>query len=216
MKTLVQFIAEAIKQLPKNIKGIIVFDIDDTLLKVDSSQIKVYKKKPGTKQEEALSTEEFAKDPDAKDPDKRSWFSYRDFRDPVKVYNSIISGTPLIRNLRIMDSYVEAGYDFCFLTARGAEETVKKAIKDFLKIRDKETGALREIGDIYKETLSHAVNDDFKDYPGKTDAEKKANVLKELCDKYDRVVFVDDDHKNVQAARGLNIKNLRVIKAWED
>ena len=29
-------------------------------------------------------------------------------------------------------------------------------------------------------------------------------------------MFVDDDKKNVRAARGLEIKNLKVIKAWED
>ena len=45
---------------------------------------------------------------------------------------------------------------------------------------------------------------------------KKGNVLKKLCKEYDRVVFVDDDNKNVNAARGLNIKNLKVIKAWEE
>ena len=31
----------------------------------------------------------------------------------------------------------------------------------------------------------------------------------------DKVVFVDDDHKNVSAARNLNISNLTVIKAWD-
>ena len=49
-----------------------------------------------------------------------------------------------------------------------------------------------------------------------TDAEKKANVLIKLCKEYDRVVFVDDDKKNVSAARELNIKNLKVIKAWDE
>ena len=45
---------------------------------------------------------------------------------------------------------------------------------------------------------------------------KKGNVLKKLCKKYDRVVFVDDDQKNVNAAKGLNIDNLKVIKAWDE
>ena len=72
------------------------------------------------------------------------------------------------------------------------------------------------MGDSFKKTFSHAVNDEIKKYPGKTDAEKKGNVLKKLCKKYDRVVYVDDDNKNVNAARGLNIKNLKVIKAWEE
>ena len=214
MKQLSVYIFEKIKHLPKLIKGLIVFDIDDTILKVDSSQISIYKKEPG-KQEISLSTDEFAKDPDASDPDKRSWFDYRDFRDPVKVYNSIISGTPLIKNLKIMDDYIQAGYDFCFLTARSCEETVKKAISDFLKFRD-EDGALKELGESFKKTFSHAVNDSEKKYPGKTDAEKKAIILIDLCKKYDKVIFVDDDKKNVSAARELNIKNLKVIKAWDE
>ena len=213
MKSLQVYILERVKDLPNSVKGLIVFDIDDTILKVDSSLMSVYKKEPG-KPEVALSTDEFAKDPDAEDPSKRSWFDYRDFNNPVKVYNSIISGTPLIKNLRIMDDYIKAGYDFCFLTARACEETIKKAIKDFLKFRD-EDGALKELGNTFKETFSHAINDSEKKYPGKSDAEKKALVLTKLCKEYDKVVFVDDDTKNVRAARGLNIPNLKVIKAWD-
>lgn len=214
MKSLIQYITERVKDLPKSITGLIVFDIDDTLLKSNPTIIGVYKKEPG-KAEIRLSTEEFAKDPDAGDPSKKSWFDYREFNDPVKVYNSIISGTPLIRNLRIMDDYIEAGYEFCFLTARSCEETIKKALNDFLKVK-KTDGALQELGDIFNKTLSHAINDSSKQYPGSSDAEKKANVLRKLCSKYDRVVFVDDDRKNVIAARELNLPNLKVIKAWDN
>jgi len=214
MKSLITYIVEKIKDLPNSVKGLIVFDIDDTILKVDSSMMSIYKKEPG-KSEIKLSTEEFAKDPDAEDPNKRSWFDYRDFKDPIKVYNSIISGTPLIKNLKIMDDYVNAGYDFCFLTARSCEDTVKKALSDFLLIRNK-NGVLQELGDSFKKIISHAVNDEYKNYPGKTDAEKKANILIKLCKQYDKVIFVDDDNKNVNAARNLNIKNLKVIKAWDE
>lgn len=214
MKHLTTYIFEKIKNLPKSIKGIIVFDIDDTLLKSNPEVIGVYKKEPG-KSEKRLTTEEFAKDPDASDPSKKSWFDYREFRDPIKVYNSIISGTPLIKNLRIMDDYIEAGYEFCFLTARSCEETIKKALNDFLKVK-KLNGALKELGDIFNKTMSHAINDESKTYEGVSDAEKKANILKKLCKEYDRVVFVDDDHKNVSAARNLNISNLKVIKAWDE
>ena len=214
MKSLDTYIIEKIKDLPDSIKGLIVFDIDDTILKVDPNIMKIYKRVPGEKVKE-LTTEDFAKDPDAEDQEKRKWFDYRDFKDPVKVYNSIITGTPLIKNLKIMDDYIRAGYDFCFLTARSCEEVIKKAISDFLKFRDKD-GALKELGYSFKTTFSHAVNDEIKKYPGKDDAEKKANVLIDLCSKYDKVVFVDDDTKNVRAARNLNIKNLKVIKAWED
>lgn len=214
MKSLQIYINEKIKELPDSIKGIIVFDIDDTILRVDSSLMNVYKKEPG-KPEKKLTTEQFAKDPDADDPEKKSWFDYRDFQNPIKVYNSIISGTPLIKNLRIMDAYIKAGYDFCFLTARACEETIKRAIKEFLKFRNEE-GALQELGNSFKETFSHAINDSEKKYPGKSDAEKKAIVLTKLCKEYDRVVFVDDDHKNVRAAKNLNMANLKVIKAWDD
>lgn len=215
MKNLNQYIQEKIKDLPKHINGIIVFDIDDTLLRVDPDEMHVWKKDPDTGREIALTTAEFAEDPDASDQSKKHLFSYREFEDPVKVYNSIISGTPLIKNLRIMDDYVEAGYEFCFLTARGCEETVKKALDEFL-FHKTDTGAMKKLGDKFNKVLSHAINDQSKNYPGSSDAEKKANVLKELCKKYDRVVFVDDDNKNVHAARNLNMNNLKVIKAWDD
>ena len=214
MKSIDTYIIEKIKDLPDSIKGLIVFDIDDTILKVDPNIMKIYKRVPGEKVKE-LTTEDFAKEKDAADPDKRSWFDLTDFNTPIKVYNSIISGTPLIRNLKIMDDYVRAGYDFCFLTARSCEEVVKRAISDFLKMRS-EDGKLKELGDSFKKTFSHAVNDQIKKYPGRTDAEKKANILKKLCKVYDKVVFVDDDTKNVHAARNLKISNLKVIKAWDD
>ena len=60
------------------------------------------------------------------------------------------------------------------------------------------------------------IGESEKKYPGKSDAEKKALVLTKLCKEYDRVVFVDDDKKNVSAARNLNIPNLKVIKAWDE
>ena len=213
MKTLKEYIYEAIKPLPKSVSGLIVFDIDDTLLKVKPDSIKIYKKDIITGGEKALTTEQFAIDPDA--VNHKELFDYRDFKDELKVYNSIIEGTPLIRNLKIMDSYIKAGYHFCFLTARGCEDAVKRAIRDFLKYKD-EDGNLKELEDIFKQTLSHAINDEFKHYPGNSDAEKKANVLKDLCNKYDRVIFVDDDTKNIQYARGLNLDNLKVIQAWKD
>ena len=154
------------------------------------------------------------KDEDAKDPNKRSWFDYREFNDPVKVYDSIISGTPIIKNLRIMDSYIKAGYDFCFLTARSCEDVVKSALESFLKVKD-ENNSLNELGDVFKKSMSHAVNDTLHKYHGATDAEKKANILIGLCKKYDSVVFVDDDRKNLKAARELGLKNLKVVQAHE-
>jgi len=208
-----ELLVESPRPLGAGEKGLIVFDIDDTLLKANSNDFFIYKKVNG--KEIALTTDEFAKDPDAAKPDdyRNLVFDYRDFRDPQKVYDSIITGTPLLKNLRILDDYVNAGYDFCFLTARSCEEVVKKALDSFLKVR--RNGILEELGEAFNKTLSHAVNDELKKYPGSTDSEKKANILIHLCKTHDKVIFVDDDRKNVNAAINLNMPNLKVIKAWD-
>lgn len=211
MKTLYQ-IFEAIRPVSKG-EGLVVFDIDDTLCKANKDIVKIYKHPNGdTSKEVALTTDEFAVDPDVKD--HIDWFDIRDFRDPVKVYQSILKGTPLVKNLRILDAHINAGYDFCFLTARGCEDVIKQAIEDFLMVKDT-NGQLRKIGNEFKKTLSHAVNDDAKKYPGDSDADKKGRVLRDLCSKYKKVVFVDDDPKNVKNAKALNINNLTVLTAWK-
>lgn len=213
MKSLVQYLEESIKKL-HNKQGIIVFDIDDTLLKSDSSIIKIYKKKPG-EEEISLTTAEFANDIDAEDPLHKDWYDYRDFKDPDKIYKSIIFGKPIIKNLRIMDSYINAGYKFCFLTARSNEIVVKNALDKFLRYKTS-NGEMKKLNDnIFIKSMSHAINDPIKLYHGENDAEKKANVLKQLCNKYDKVVFVDDDEKNIKAAKKLNLSNLKIIKAQD-
>ena len=213
MKLISQYIKESIKKLNGK-TGIIVFDIDDTLIQADASSIKIGKYVNGDKRNKIyLSSEEFAHDPDVKE--HKDWFDFSEFQNPQKVVQSIVQGTPILKNLRILDAYINAGYEFCFLTARGCEDVIKNALDDFLKIR-KNNGALEKLGSSFNKTFSHAVNDKFKNYPGSTDAEKKANCLKNLCKQYDKVVFVDDDHKNVSAARNLKISNLTVIKAWDE
>lgn len=212
MKSLNQYITEKIHNLPEGVRGLVVFDIDDTLLQCDPNSIHIYKKDPYTGKETVLTTSQFALDPDAHN--HKEWFDYREFNDDEKVYNSIMNGTPMLKNLKLMDAYIKAGYKFCFLTARGCEDTIKAALKEFLRYKD-ENGNLRELENIFKEKYSHAINDQYKNYPGKTDAEKKANVLKELCQKFDKVIFVDDNPKNLQHARGLKLKNLKVLQAWK-
>jgi phosphoglycolate phosphatase-like HAD superfamily hydrolase len=196
--------------LKRNETGIIVFDIDDTLLKANSDIIKIYKKDPSTGKKVALSTEDFAKDPDV--ITHPNWFDCSDFDNEEKVYRSIVEGTPIVKNLKILDAYIKAGYHFCFLTARGCEETVKNALREFVRYKD-ESGQLHELADKFKEHMSAAVNDKYKGYPGTTDAEKKANVLRNLCNEYDKVIFVDDDIKNVEMAKSLKLNNLKIIKA---
>ena len=134
-----------------------------------------------------------------------------------KVYNSITQGTPIIRNLRILDDKIKAGWDIAFLTARGLQGTVAKALRSYLKVRGSD-GSLKPIGNQFKEALSAAVNDEDIKYIGKDDGEKKANVLRNIAKKYDRVAFIDDDMRNINAVRSSGIKtkageNIRTIIA---
>ena len=212
MKSLLQFINESINKLPYGKSGIVVFDIDDTLRQADEDVMSIGKFVDGDRKHKiSLSTEEFAKDPDVKE--HKDWFDFSDFQNPQKVVQSIIKGTPLLKNLRILDAYLNAGYEFCFLTARGCEDAVKYAIQTVIKYRD-DKGVLNNIAPYFNKDVSAAINDSNKDYDGRTDAEKKSNVLKEICSKFDYVVFVDDDNKNVAQAKELNLNNLTVIKAW--
>ena len=204
-------IVEEIHEPPAGKRGCLVLDIDDTLLHADSSLIGIWKEKPG-ETPIRLTSEQYAKDPDA--GVHKEWFSYKEFRDPEKVYNSIIKGTPMLRNLKLMDAHARANYTICFLTARGLKDVVAKALGDFLMIKGKD-GKLSPIGNRLNTELSQAVNDnDFiKTYPNLGDPEKKAVVLKDICKKYDYVKFVDDDLKNVNFVKSLKIPNLQVIVA---
>ena len=211
MKHLNQFIKEAIQHLPYDKTGIVVFDIDDTLIQADKDVVSISKFINGDRKNKiSISTEEFAKDPDAKD--HKNWFDFSDFQNPQKVVQSIIKGTPILKNLKILDAYLNAGYEFCFLTARGCEDAVKHAIQNVIKYRD-ENGVLHNITPWFNKDVSAAINDSNKEYEGKTNAEKKSNVLREICSKFDYVVFVDDDNKNVAHAKELNLNNLTVIEA---
>lgn len=204
--------------------GILVLDIDDTLVKANTNVIKCYKSVDG--KETAISTAQFAIDPDKAKmgknvvmykntedaPKKGIAFSIREFRDPQKVYDSIVKGTPIIKNLKLMDDHLRHGWDVAFLTARGLQGTVTKALDDFLRTPDGK-GNFIPLGDKFKKALSAAVNDEDIKYAGIDDGDKKGRVLAELSKKYDKVKFVDDDMRNIIAAKNLRIKNLKVVKA---
>ena len=200
-----------IQKLKNNENAIVVCDIDDTLYCADKSMIHLYKYVNGNPHNKImLSTEEYAADPDAKV--HRDWFDYSEFNDPIKVSQSLINGTPLLHNLQVIDNYVNAGYEFCFLTARGCEDAVKYAMSRILHIR-KPDGKLMRIGKQFNLKHSAAINDCNKYYEGRGDAEKKANILIKLSKLYNYVVFIDDDIKNVSLANSLGLSNLTVIHA---
>lgn len=190
--------------------SIVLFDIDDTILKSKVEDIGIWKFKDGEK--ERLSTEEFANDSDKGKPGIT--YDYWEFNDPDIVRRSIMNGTPLLSNLKIIDNYINKGYDCAFLTARGCEDVIKDAMMSFLKFRDKD-GRLQDIKNNFKKSLSYAVGDEkyCEVLDGLKDFERKAKIIKMIADMYDNVVFIDDDDKNLKAARNLNLSNVEVIDA---
>lgn len=188
------------EKLPENKTGILLLDIDDTLLKSDSSLLKIYRKLPTDKKEVPLTSEEYAKEHVTSETKK--YYDYRDFRDPKKVYASIANGAPLLNNLKVVDAFYNGGYDLGILTARGCADAVRRAIRTFLKVRDK-NGNLVSVR--IPAANVHCVNDDDYPYPGSTDFEKKQNVLRKYAKEYnyDYVYFIDDDAKNINALKAL-------------
>ena len=198
-----------IRKLKPGRTGIAIFDIDDTLLRADQKNIGIIKCVNGDRKHQIrISTDEYAKDIDAKI--HKDWFLYGEFNDPQKVMSSIIEGNPIINNLKLLDKIINAGYEFCFLTARGCEDAVKYAIDNKVVFRDAD-GKLYPIGNKFNKSLSAAINDTTKQYHGKNDAEKKATIIKKISKMYNNVIFVDDDKYNIAAANALKIKNLRTI-----
>lgn len=191
-------------------KKLLVCDIDDTLLISDPGDIGVYKIVDG--EEIRLTTEELAKDPDKNNPNVE--FDYREFNDPIKIRDSILNGTPILKNLQLVDKFLNKGYDFAFLTARGGEEVIKDVLYSFMKYRNL-SGHLQQLGKKFKRTLSYACGDEryCEILDGVSGPERKAKMLKKLCDIYDDVVFIDDDTDNLNAAQDANLSNLAIIDA---
>ena len=90
-------------------KNICLFDVDDTLLK--AKNIFIYRKLPTDEKEIALTPEQFAKDENIKDYNNMKYYNFRDFEDPEKIYNSIIQGSPLIKNLKYVDEFYDKKYE---------------------------------------------------------------------------------------------------------
>lgn len=176
---------------------LLLLDIDDTLVKAQG--IYIYKKTESG--EKALTPDEFAKENVKSDNE----YDFRDFRSAEKVSNSIKKGKPIIGVLQYMDRMIGKGYKIGILTARGMEGVIQDTMLGWLMYKKK--GKLRNIDNKLKEVF--AVNDAVKQYRGANSFEKKANVMKDLAKRYDKVVFVDDDEKNVKAVNNLHLKNVQ-------
>jgi hypothetical protein len=195
---------------PYGWSGIVVADIDDTIVRADPSEIGIWRITDNA-DPVRLTTEEFSKRNKSEVGVK---YDYHEFRDPVKVRDSILRGTPLLGNLKIIDEYLNDGYDFALLTARGAEDMVIDVMEDYLKTRNR-NGELEKLTYQFKKGLSHACSDEkymeiLSEY---TDPDKKAYFIEKIAKDYDHVLFLDDDDKNLEAVSSLGLENVEVVKA---
>jgi len=177
--------------------SLLLLDIDKTL--VEPKNIYIYRNHPTDTKEVRLTPEEFAKDPLAHKAENKKYYDFREFRDPDKVASSIKTGLPLVSNLQIMDNYIKNGWTIGILTARGMEEVVANTMREWLKFRSAPDGKLRSAAAKLSRELVFAINSDNKTYEGFSDFDRKANVIKNLTNQYDRVFLLDDDKKNVDA-----------------
>lgn len=201
------YIKEAVSG-PKNGKGILFLDIDDTLL--TAQNIFIHRSAEHPKGAAKLTPDEYAKE--TVTPETKKFYDYKEFRDADKVAKSITTGLPLVPNLKMMDAHIKSGWKIGILTARGMENIIFKSIGAFLKFRDKE-GNLQQVGDKLVRDLVHAINDDNKKYKGSTDFEKKANVLRKYAEQGYQIKFLDDDDKNINAVKQMAQKEKLDIQA---
>jgi hypothetical protein len=190
-------------------KSLLLLDIDKTLL--EPVNIYMWRKLPSDKKEVRMTPEEYAKDPNAEDPNNKKYYDYREFRDPDKVARSIKTGIPIVPNLKVMDDYIKKGWRVGILTARGLEDLIASTMQEWLKFKNKK-GNLVPV-DLPRK-LIFAINDDNKRYKGSTDFEKKANVIRKLSKEYDRIIFIDDTLPTVKMVKKMakeeGLKNIMV------
>lgn len=180
---------------------LILFDIDDTILK--AKDIHIIKRNKITNDETRLKPSEFSKE----DPAKNDYiYDYREFADPVISTKSIINAEPILPTLNILIDYHQKGCQIGFLTAREMETVIFKAVSIFLKTY---------IDFDIRRDLFFAINDkDIKykqKYNLKFDYEVKAKIISELSKDYKEIVFLDDDHKNIKYVEDLKLENVTAI-----
>jgi hypothetical protein len=174
---------------------LILLDVDDTLLK--PTGVYIYRNLPSDPQEVALTPYEYGLE--SVTPETKKYYDYRDFIDPRKTQMSIEKAEPIVANLSVMDDYLKMGHQIGILTARANEDIVYNGLKNFLTYRDSK-GNLVPIGDRLSRENVYAINDTnrAKTLESETDYGKKAEVVEKLLNRYDEIVFIDDDMKNIK------------------
>ena len=172
--------------------NIIFLDIDNTLL--IPQNIFIYSNNI------SYTPEEYAK-LNIKQEDKIN-YDYSDFRDHDIIKNSILTSIPLEDNLKDIDNFVAEGFELGILTARGQENLIARIIPKWLKRKVK-----NKFPRIKRDNI-HGISDQYIKYEGKTDGEKKLNVLIKHVEsgKYDNVFLIDDNIYTIETIRKYNKK----------
>ena len=171
MKDLVTYINEAIKKLERNVKGIIVFDIDDTLLQADDKIIKIYKRKPG-EDEVTLTTSEFANDPDAEDFLNTSTIEFTNNLKGRKMLNTLEAIEILIDTHLQEDLFFDKYPGREYLMDENSKESIDNALKHqkvtfldvqgYSKTSDERISELKSLDDVSKSNIHLLVSESLE------------------------------------------------------
>lgn len=185
-------------------KGIIVCDIDGTLLNSPDGVASVLYTKDGVTKK--LTGEEFAAWNEYEEHPER--YDFSEFDDEEKAWKSIVEGKPINENVRFVYNLVtRKGYDFCVLSARHCEDTVRDAIGAWAE-RYMPGSSVS-----YRKDLSFCVNDSDRDYESPTTSGRKRDKLLHISSFYRNVIFIDDDQRNIDDAEAIGNPRIRCVKA---
>lgn len=177
---------------------IVLFDIDDTLL--TAKNIFIYKKILHDK-EHALTTYQYGKE-----YIKNNIYDFRDFNCIKKSIYSIKNAEPIDFTINLLNLYhKENNSDIGFITARSFENETHYTLSKWLKRYSKSKDIT------IKRNFFHAISDINNNYPGITISDKKANIIKNYSYKYNSVLFIDDDIKNINKILDLNLTNVKTL-----
>jgi len=177
---------QKLKDIRKN--KLVIFDLDDTIVKTDA-KIKIISPKTGKIIRE-LTTEEFNQFKN----NRKHIVNYDDFEDP-----EILRQGNIIKSIfSKLKTYYKRGIPVCILTARSSSSLVRNFFLDDLDV------------DIHP-SLVVAINDPIYPFEG-TISERKQQAIKGFIDEgYTDLIFFDDNEDNLRLAKDMEgYKNCRI------
>lgn len=180
--------------------NILVLDIDNTLIK--AKDIFIYK--VVGKERIKMTTEDLAKNTFL-----NGKYDCSDFKDSKKVTDSILKGQIITEVTHFMRLKFKEGWEICLLTAR-CKKTKNLLKKIFRKILWVDEDNPKPIGKSLKKVFAVGSNVGIV-----STIKEKVKVIKDLCKKYDNVIFIDDDQRYLDEMNKLNLSNLTTINTAE-